>query len=80
MYLDFPGDLLQTCVPESEVQWCPPLPPPPRALADPAQVTAAAALLSGADRPLVVVGKGTASGRRLEVTGECCLMEVMQKN
>ncbi|XP_043207473.1 LOW QUALITY PROTEIN: 2-hydroxyacyl-CoA lyase 1-like [Amphibalanus amphitrite] len=62
-YLDFPGDLLQSCVPESEVQWCPPLAPPPRALAEPSQVTAAVGLLRGAARPLVVVGKGAAYGR-----------------
>ena len=64
-YLDFPGDLLQATVPEEEVEWCRPLPPPPRALADPTQVMTAAKLLGQAVRPLVIVGKGQLGSSRL---------------
>ncbi|XP_037085950.1 2-hydroxyacyl-CoA lyase 1-like [Pollicipes pollicipes] len=62
-YLDFPGDLLQQSVPEAEVEWYGRLPPPPQALAEPAQLAAAVALLRAAARPLIIVGKGAAYGR-----------------
>ncbi|REJ76484.1 MAG: oxalyl-CoA decarboxylase [Acidobacteria bacterium] len=69
-YLDLPNDLLVGKAPVGEaedgegasagVRWPPQCPPPPRPLADPAQVALACDALEGAERPLVIVGKGAA--------------------
>lgn len=57
-YVDLPADVIQgsSSVPLQAVR----AHPPPRTLADPARVAAAAAVLRQAKRPLVVVGKGAA--------------------
>eukprot|EP01062_Namystynia_karyoxenos_P020889 TRINITY_DN17919_c0_g3_i1.p2 TRINITY_DN17919_c0_g3~~TRINITY_DN17919_c0_g3_i1.p2 ORF type:complete len:578 (+),score=169.15 TRINITY_DN17919_c0_g3_i1:70-1734(+) len=60
VYLDFPGDLLREQVDGSTLSFPPRCPDPPRTQADPDAVREAAALLKGAQRPLVVVGKGAA--------------------
>lgn len=55
-YLDFPGDLLNTSVPESQVEYVPKLPSPPVSLAPQEQIARAVDLLKSAKNPLVVVG------------------------
>ncbi|XP_063601287.1 2-hydroxyacyl-CoA lyase 1-like [Penaeus indicus] len=62
-YLDFPGNLLNEKTSESSIQPFPRNPAPPVSLACPEKVSEAAALLSGAKRPLIVVGKGAAYAR-----------------
>jgi 2-hydroxyacyl-CoA lyase len=58
VYLDLPGDVLDAEVDEAAVRYPPPVPPPPRAQADPALIAAALAALRSAERPLAIVGKG----------------------
>ncbi|XP_042882055.1 2-hydroxyacyl-CoA lyase 1-like [Penaeus japonicus] len=62
-YLDFPGNLLNEKISESSVQPFPRTQNPPVSLACPENVSEAVALLVGAKRPLVVVGKGAAYAR-----------------
>lgn len=62
-YLDFPGNILSGKIDKSLVQDPPKCPPPPVTLAPSEAVTEAVTLLSNAQRPLVVVGKGAAYGR-----------------
>lgn len=65
-YLDFPGNLLSRSVDESLVQPFPRCPSPPTSLASPQAISEAVSLLAGANRPLVVVGKGAAYGEAEE--------------
>ncbi|KAG7172512.1 2-hydroxyacyl-CoA lyase 1-like [Homarus americanus] len=65
-YLDLPGSTLSGRVEESTVVQFPRCPPLPVSLASPDLVSEAATLLAGAQRPLVVVGKGAAYGRAEE--------------
>ncbi len=60
VYLDLPGDIISGKIDDAGVSQKPRVPEPPRSLADPAAVQAAIAALKTAERPLVVVGKGTA--------------------
>ncbi|XP_047479353.1 2-hydroxyacyl-CoA lyase 1-like [Penaeus chinensis] len=62
-YLDFPGNLLNEKTSESSIQPFPRNPAPPVSLACPEKVSEAVALLAGAKRPLIVVGKGAAYAR-----------------
>ena len=63
VYLDLPNDLIVERTEEDEVAWKPRCADPPRAQADPAAVSRALELLRAAERPLVIVGKGTAYAR-----------------
>jgi 2-hydroxyacyl-CoA lyase 1 len=60
VYLEVPADVISGTVEESVLTYPPPVPPPARPRADPAQVEEALALLRGAERPLMIVGKGAA--------------------
>ncbi|MBI2724367.1 MAG: oxalyl-CoA decarboxylase [Chloroflexi bacterium] len=60
VYLDLPGDVITGSCDDDAAQQRPRVPEPPRPLADPAAVEAALEALKGAERPLVVVGKGAA--------------------
>ncbi len=62
-FLDLPGDVITGKVEESEVQWVPRVPDPPRPKADPADVQRALDALKSASSPLIVVGKGVAWAR-----------------
>ncbi len=62
-YLDFPDDIIQAEVEESEIVAASRVSDPPRSLADPQAVEAALDALESAERPLVVVGKGMAWSR-----------------
>ena len=63
VYLDLPGDIITGKVDDELAPQRPPLADAPRFLADPASVDAAVAALKTAERPLVIVGKGTAYAR-----------------
>ena len=63
VYLDLPADIIGGRVEADAVRTPPRVPEPPRSLADPAAVEAALASLRSAERPLVIVGKGTAYAR-----------------
>ena len=63
VYVDLPNDLLTGEIDESAVKWAARCPPPPRSCALPQDVTAALETLRGAQRPLVIVGKGAAYAR-----------------
>lgn len=58
VYLDLPADILQASVEEARLQRPPKVGPPARPAGDPAAVARAAELLSRAERPLLVLGKG----------------------
>lgn len=58
VYLDLPADILQASVEEARLQRPPKVGPPARPSGDPAAVARAAELLSRAERPLLVLGKG----------------------
>jgi 2-hydroxyacyl-CoA lyase 1 len=60
VYLDMLDDVISGRIEEDEVEYWPPLPEPPRTLADPASVDAALAALKTAENPLVIIGKGAA--------------------
>ena len=59
-YLDFPDDLITATVDEAEVSFPPRCPEPSRPFAEPTEVERAVDVLRGAERPLVIVGKGAA--------------------
>lgn len=59
-YLDFPDDFLSAKVEESEAPIPKRCPDPPRTQADPVEVGRAIDVLRGAERPLVIIGKGAA--------------------
>ena len=63
VYLDLPNDIIMGRLPEGEVAFRPRCADPPRSLADPGCVERALAALQGAERPLVIVGKGAAYAR-----------------
>ncbi len=60
VYLDFPGEVVGRRVPEESASIRPRAPEITRPYPDPAAIVRVAALLAGAERPLVVVGKGAA--------------------
>ena len=60
VYLDLPGDIISGQCDEEAVAQRPRVVDAPRPLADPAAVEAALGALRSAERPLVVVGKGSA--------------------
>jgi 2-hydroxyacyl-CoA lyase 1 len=63
VYLDLPGDVITGTCDDAAAPQRPPVPDAPRFLADPAAITAGIEALKSAERPLVIVGKGTASAR-----------------
>jgi len=63
VYLDFPDDYLSGQVEEGDVAIPERCPNPPRPLADPRDVERAVDVLRGAQRPLVIIGKGAAYAR-----------------
>ncbi|XP_078682007.1 2-hydroxyacyl-CoA lyase 1-like isoform X1 [Branchiostoma floridae x Branchiostoma belcheri] len=62
-YLDIPGQLVNKEAPQSQLRTVPCCPPPPKVLADPAAVVRATSVLTRAQRPLVIIGKGAAFSR-----------------
>ncbi len=62
-YLDLPDDVILGRTPEDDVRTAATIAPPPRSQAADADVAAALAALRGAERPLVIVGKGMAWSR-----------------
>jgi acetolactate synthase-1/2/3 large subunit len=58
VYLDLPGDILGETVDEAAVAFPRRVAPAPRALGDPAAIAEAVALLTRAERPLLVGGSG----------------------
>lgn len=59
-YLDFPGDMINGMVPSTSVRVMPKVADPPKVMADPDVIRNAASLLTRAQRPLVIIGKGAA--------------------
>ncbi|XP_045478553.1 2-hydroxyacyl-CoA lyase 1 [Harmonia axyridis] len=62
-YLDFPGNLLQARIPEEAVPQQYVSPEPPMIFPNPQLIEEATKLLVGAQKPLVIVGKGAAYSR-----------------
>ncbi len=60
VYVDLPNDVITEQIDESRLEWRAKCPEAPRSLADPRAVETAIAALRGAERPLVIVGKGAA--------------------
>lgn len=63
VYLDMPDDIIQGEVEESDVIQYPVVPEGPRTQAMPESIEAALDLLEGAEKPLVITGKGMAWSR-----------------
>jgi 2-hydroxyacyl-CoA lyase 1 len=63
VYLDLPNDLIVGKREEEKVGWAARTPEPTRAQAEPSAVARALEVLRGAQRPLVIVGKGAAWAR-----------------
>ena len=63
VYLDFPDDIIRQECDEDKVEEAETVGEPPRAFTDPALVEEALTALEGAERPLVIVGKGMAWSR-----------------
>ncbi|XP_059171607.1 2-hydroxyacyl-CoA lyase 1-like [Physella acuta] len=59
-YLDLPADLIGGKTEENSIRFLPACPPPPLVYADPKKIREAVELITQADKPLVVVGKGAA--------------------
>jgi 2-hydroxyacyl-CoA lyase 1 len=62
-YLDLPNDIIVGRMQEDGGDWQPRCADPPRPQADPGDVQRALDVLRGAERPLVIVGKGAAHAR-----------------
>jgi 2-hydroxyacyl-CoA lyase 1 len=62
-YLDVPDDIIGGSADDEPIRMAATVPPPPRPQAAPADIEAALAALRGAERPLVIVGKGMAWAR-----------------
>ena len=62
-YIDLPGDLLNTRVPDNTVHLLGPPAPPPVILPPADKIHQAAHLMRNATKPLVIIGKGAAYGR-----------------
>jgi len=60
VYLDLPSSVIGGHVDDSDVRYLPAAPPAPRPMADSREVSRAVELLSKAERPLLLVGKGIA--------------------
>ena len=63
VYLDLSDDTIRAQVEEESLSVPPPVPNPPRTLADPTKVQDALDVLESAERPLVIIGKGMAWAR-----------------
>ncbi|XP_005089635.1 2-hydroxyacyl-CoA lyase 1 isoform X2 [Aplysia californica] len=59
-YIDMSGDMIMGKVQEEKVRYLPPCPPPPAVFADPDKIKDAIDLITYAEKPLVIVGKGAA--------------------
>jgi len=62
VYLDLPGNFVNTPPNESEMVYPPRYLPPPASLADPTEVSKAVQVLKNAKQPLVIIGKGCGFG------------------
>ena len=62
-YIDLPGDLLNTRVMSSSIQFLPQPPLPPSILPEDKNIQEACAVLRSAAKPLIIVGKGAAYSR-----------------
>ncbi len=60
VYVDLPGDVVYDKADESEIEWTPRVPPPPRPEVTAESVSAAIEALKSAESPLIIVGKGAA--------------------
>ena len=60
VYIDLPGDVVYDKADESEIEWAPRVPPPPRPEVTAESVAAAIEALKSAESPLIIVGKGAA--------------------
>ena len=69
VYIDFPNDMIEATVDESEVNFPPRCPDASRPQAASAEVERAIEVLHGAERPLVIVGKGAAYARARKKCG-----------
>lgn len=63
VYLDMPADVIDGRVPEESIGTAPVVGEPPRTYAEPDSVREAIEVLKGAEKPLVIVGKGMAWSR-----------------
>ncbi|XP_067650519.1 2-hydroxyacyl-CoA lyase 1-like [Haliotis asinina] len=66
-YLDLSGDMISGKTQSSEVREVSRCPPPPAVMADPVAVKAAVDLITYAERPLIVIGKGAAYAQAEDV-------------
>jgi 2-hydroxyacyl-CoA lyase len=62
-YLDLTDDVIAGRVDEETLNYPPPVPEPPRPLAEPSAIEAAIRALQSAQQPLVIIGKGAAYSR-----------------
>ncbi len=60
VYLDLPSDVITGIVDESQLQYLPPAPEPPRPAAEPGLIRRALEEIRKAERPLLLIGKGAA--------------------
>ncbi len=63
VYLDLPSDIIFDRVDVNQIEMPPRCPDPPRPHAEPESITRAIEALKSAERPLVIIGKGTAYAR-----------------
>jgi 2-hydroxyacyl-CoA lyase 1 len=63
VYLDLPSDVINDRVDVNQIEMPPRCPEPPRPHAEPESITRAIEALKSAERPLVIIGKGTAYAR-----------------
>jgi len=59
-YIDLSGDMIVGKMPEEKVRFLSRCPPPPPVFSDPAKIKEAVELITYAEKPLVIVGKGAA--------------------
>ena len=63
VYLDMPADVIDGRVPEETIGTAPTVGEPPRTHAEPDSVRAAIEIMKGAEKPLMIIGKGMAWAR-----------------
>jgi 2-hydroxyacyl-CoA lyase 1 len=71
VYLDLPNDLIVGKRDDEKIGWCARSPEPPRPRAEPSAIERALEVLRGAERPLVIVGKGAAWSRAEDEVRDC---------
>ncbi|KAL6488441.1 hypothetical protein MHYP_G00021820 [Metynnis hypsauchen] len=62
-YIDIPGDMVNAKVDQTNVRFVSCCPPPPASLANSREISEAVGVLTQAQRPLIIIGKGAAYGR-----------------